>query len=122
MIRYVSIVIGLMLYALNAFADSTFAPWGPSYLVINANQLVSSPLNAPTSYRIVNLSSSVQYFSWGTASANVPTPAAPTSSAAAANTIGMLPLSSETFGGLPPNAYFQASTSTGFLITPGSGF
>lgn len=101
---------------------SAFIPQGPTYLVVaTAIQCPSSMTlsNPVQSFRVRNLSASPQYFTWGTAS-TVTSVGAPSAGVPSANTIGMLGSSVETFM-LPPNAWFIASTATGFEFTPGEG-
>ena len=118
-----AIAFFLLFISTLAFADPTFSPWGPSYLVVNSTvQVTTLDGSQPTSYRIINLASANQCFSWGTTSASVPTPTAPTAGNPATRILCMLPLTAETFHGLPPNGYFQASAATGFYVTPGEGF
>ena len=96
--------------------DKPFSIGGPTVVVAaTATLLTQNP--GISSYRVRNLSSSAQYFTTGaTASVTSLTPAA---GAPAANTIGMLPASVETFSNLLP--YMIASSATGFEVTPGDG-
>jgi len=106
--------------------DSPFSPFGATYLVGTTSvQVQSSNGNQPTSYRVRNLLSTVQYFSWlppqpNDAVQNV-TVTVPTAGNPSANTIGMLPFSVEVFGGLPANAWFEANAAGAFEITAGEG-
>jgi len=106
--------------------DSPFSPFGATYLVGTTSvQVQSSNGNQPTSYRVRNLLSTVQYFSWlppqpNDAVQNV-TVTVPTAGNPSANTIGMLPFSVEVFGGLPANAWFEANAADAFEITAGEG-
>lgn len=101
--------------------DTTFKPLGVTTLVVNAAvQLPASQASGSGAYmfRVRNLSSSAQYFTWGTNNGIVSqTPAAGTP---AANTIGMIPTSVETFE-IPGGSWVIASTATGFEFTPGIG-
>ena len=106
-----------------AFADSTYSPLGPATFDGTATvQVTANGGQANPGYRIRNISSSVQCFSWSAASANIVAPVVPTAGVPSQTTICMIPTSVETFYGLPNNAYFQASTSTGFEIEAGIGF
>jgi hypothetical protein len=97
--------------------DKPFSPSGPSTLVDGtARQIGGSP--GPYNYRVVNLSASVQYFTHGPTS-SVTSVGAPTGGSPSANTIGMAGNGVEVFSGLMP--WMIASTSTGFLVTPGDG-
>lgn len=108
--------------------NGPFTPFGPTVLVGTTEVLVSATTRntGPTSYRVRNLSSSQQYFSWapaaplGAAAPSI-TVTAPTAGSPSANTIGMTAYGVEVFGGLPPNAYFKAGTAGAFEITPGEG-
>ena len=99
---------------------SAFMPSGSTVLVgASATQVPTTSGIGASSFRIRNMSASVQYFAWGTAS-SVAAPVAPTAGVPSASTIGMLGNSVETFI-LPPNAWFIAGTVTGFEFTPGEG-
>jgi hypothetical protein len=106
--------------------NSPFSPFGPTVLVGTSSVQVSSSNNdQPTSYRVKNMLSTTQYFSWkppqpGDAVQSI-TVTAPTAGNPSANTIGMLPYSVEIFGGLPGNAWFEADAAGAFEITPGEG-
>jgi hypothetical protein len=97
--------------------DKPFSPSGPTTLVDNtARQIGASP--GPGNYRVVNLSASVQYFTHGPTS-SVTSVGAPTGGSPSANTIGMAGNGVEILSNLLP--WMIASTSTGFLVTPGDG-
>lgn len=99
--------------------DLPFSPSGPTVLVDNSARQIAAGNNLNVQvYRVRNLSSSVQYFTHGAAN-TVTSIGAPTAGVPSTNTIGMLPNSVETFGGILPFAI--ASTSTGFEFTPGAG-
>lgn len=99
--------------------DTCFKPLGPTTLVVNAAlQVIPPGTNAATAtYRIRNLSGSVQYLAWGSANVTV---TAPSAGVPQYGTVGMLGNSVETFE-IPPGVYFIASTATGFEVTPGQG-
>lgn len=103
--------------------QTAFAPKGPVYFVGSAAAVnclsTQDTATTPASFRIRNLSSSVQYFTHGSSS-SVTSIGAPSSGNPSANTIGMLPNSVETFTGLMD--WFIAGTSTGFEVIPGEGF
>jgi hypothetical protein len=97
--------------------DKPFSPSGPTTLVDNtARQIGASP--GPGNYRVVNLSASVQYFTHGPTS-SVTSVGAPTGGSPSANTIGMAGNAVEVLSNLLP--WMIASSSTGFLVTPGDG-
>lgn len=96
----------------SAFA---FAPSGPTALV--AATAVALPTGNTNSYRVRNLSASVQYFTHGPS--NAVTSLTPAANVPAQNTIGMIPSSVEVFTGLLP--WMIASSATGFEVTPGDG-
>jgi len=108
--------------------NGPFTPFGPTVLVGTSEVQVSSTTRntGPTSYRVRNLLSTAQYFSWapaaplGAAAPSI-TVTAPTAGVPSANTIGMNGNGVEVFGGLPPNAYFKANAAAAFEITPGEG-
>lgn len=107
-------------------SNNAFSPFGPTVLVGTSSvQVQSSNNTSPTSYRVRNLLSTQQYLSWtapqpGDAVQSI-TVTAPTAGNPSANTLGLLPLSVEVFGGLPANAWFEASAAGAFEITPGEG-
>lgn len=103
--------------------NGPFLPLGPTYLVAEtAVQILGSASAAGgscTKYRIRNLSSTAEYFAFGTSS-SVSEPTAPSAGTPQSNTIGMLASSVEYFT-LPPNVYIIAGNTTGFEVTPGDG-
>jgi hypothetical protein len=104
---------------LNAFNAN-----GPTYLVGSAASVQILPNAGPPatgvfSYRVRNLSSGQQYFSWGVGS-GVTSVGAPSLGTPSANTIGMNGNSVETFT-FPPYCWMIAGTTTGFEVTPGTG-
>lgn len=102
--------------------DTTFRPITPLTFVTNTAVQVVPPggyFGSVVSFRVRNLSASVQYFSWG-ATSSVTAGAAPTAGNPTPNTIGMLPNSVETFE-MPASAFFIASSATGFEFTGGTG-
>lgn len=100
--------------------DTVFTPSEQTYLVVSAALLIPSKGSGSQgqTYRVVNLSSSYQYLSWGNSA--LAAAAGPSAGSPATNTIGLLGSSVETFC-CPPNVYFYASSATGFEVTPGSG-
>ena len=106
--------------------NSPFSPFGPTVLVGTSSVQVNTTNNTqPTSYRVKNMLSTTQYFSWkaqqpGDAVQSI-TVTAPTAGNPAKDTIGMLPYSVEIFGGLPSNAWFEADAAGAFEITAGEG-
>jgi len=107
--------------------NSPFTPWGSTYLVGNAAavQVKTSNNVYPTSYRIVNVTSSLIRVSW-----QPPEPGdlavtlavtAPTLGAPSANTISIPANGVAVIGGLPPNGWFLSSAATSAEITPGEG-
>jgi hypothetical protein len=101
--------------------DTTFKPVGQTVVVsttaVQVRSLAADP-GGTLSIRVRNLSGSAQYFSWGSTSSVTCT--APAAGAPQPNTIGMIGSSVETFE-IPQAAYFIASSSTGFEMTPGQG-
>ncbi len=86
--------------------------------MVSASAVQIGPGLGGQSFRVQNLSTSVQYFTHG-ATSSVTSVGAPTAGVPSQNTIGMLPTSVEVFSGLLP--YMIASSATGFLVTPGDG-
>jgi hypothetical protein len=122
-------LLAFLVFAAPAWAANewAFAPSGPTVLVdTTARQVLSSGGTPTMSYRVRNLGATTAYFTWATpnnAGGGAPTglsAAAPTAGVPAANVIGMLPQSVETFT-LPSNAWFQAGTTFTFEVTPGEG-
>ena len=106
--------------------DAAFSPWGRTYLVgTSPVQVPTTNNDAPTSYRVRNLSASQQYFTWTYDAPGSPTPTitvtVPSAGSPSTNTIGMAPYTVEVFGTLPPNAWFQANAAGAFEITAGEG-
>lgn len=108
--------------------NSPFTPLGPTVLVGTSSVQVTSNRNiGPTSYRIRNLSSSAaQYIRWAAplpsdTAVTVPAATAPTAGTPQPQTLGLAPGAVETFGGLPPNAWFIANAVGAFEVTPGEG-
>lgn len=104
---------------------AAFCPQGSTVLVTNAAVQVPGEATGGVaqSYRVRNLASTPQYFTWGATNA-VTSVGAPTAGVPSANTIGMLGSSVETFVINAPGAgtlWFIASTATGFEFTPGEG-
>lgn len=96
--------------------DKPFSIGGPTVLV-GATAVQLTPIQGASTYRVLNLSTSIQRFTVGaTASVTSLTPAA---GAPAVNTITMLGSSVETFANLP--GWMIASSATGFEVTPGDG-
>lgn len=96
--------------------DKPFTIGGPTVLV-GATAVQLTPIQGASTYRVINLSASVQHFTVGATSAV--TSLAPAAGVPAANTITMLGSSVETFANLLP--YMIASSATGFEVTPGDG-
>jgi hypothetical protein len=96
--------------------DKPFSIGGPTVLVgAAATQL--TPQQGTSTYRVLNLSTSIQRFTVGSTSSMASlTPAA---GVPAPNTITMLGSSVETFSNLP--GWMIASSATGFEVTPGDG-
>lgn len=108
--------------------NGAFVPFGPTVLVGTSEVQVSSGMRntGPTAYRVRNLSTSAQYFSWAPAAplggaAPSITVTIPTAGNPSANTLGMAAGNVEVFGGLPANAFFKANAAGAFEITPGEG-
>lgn len=107
--------------------NGAFSPSGPTVLVGTTEVQVSGKdNNYPTAYRVRNLLTTTQYFSWApmpaiTGSTPSITVTVPSAGVPSANTIGMGGGGVEVFGTLPPNAYFKANAAGAFEITPGEG-
>jgi hypothetical protein len=107
--------------------NSPFTPFGPTYLVGNATpvQVKTSNNGYPTSYRIVNITSSLIHISWQPQEPNdatvTPVVTAPTAGAPSANTLSIPANGISVIGGIPPNAWFLSSASASAEITPGEG-
>ena len=107
--------------------DSAFSPFGDTYLVgSSAVQVISKNNENPTSYRIRNLKTTDQYFSWaapvpGGATITPVTPVAPSSGVPSVNTLGMAGTTTIVISGIPANAWFLSNVAAGFEITAGEG-
>lgn len=102
--------------------DTTFRPISPlTFVGATAVQIIAQGANtgAAGTFRVRNISSSVQYFTWGSTSA-VTSAGAPTAGVPSSNTVGLLPNSVESFE-IPVYSWFIASSSTGFEFTAGIG-
>lgn len=101
--------------------DTVFKPIGPLTFVGNAAvQVVPDKLGGGViSFRVRNLATAAQYFTWG-ASSSVTSAGAPSSGTPSPNTIGMLPNTMETFE-IPAGSFFIASSATGFEFLAGQG-
>jgi len=97
-------------------------PNNAAFWPLSATVLVgTTPVQVPGSrgsYRVRNLSASVQYFSWGNSS--VSAPVVPVAGTPSDNTIGMLPNSVEVFA-IGAAVWFIASAAGAFEFTPGEG-
>ena len=107
--------------------DSAFSPFGQTHLVGTTSvQIKATNNDNPTSYRIRNLKTTDQYFSWappepGDAAVTCVTPAAPTNGAPVTNTLGMAGTSTIVISGIPANAWFLSNVAAGFEVTSGEG-
>jgi hypothetical protein len=100
--------------------DTTFKPSGPlTFVGAVAVQVVTKDGSGHVSYRVRNIATAAQYFTWGQTAA-VTAAAAPTAGVVAPNTIGMLGNSVETFE-IPAGVFFIANSATGFEFTSGQG-
>jgi hypothetical protein len=105
--------------------NSPFTPFGPTYLVgVSAVQVKTSNNGYPTSYRIVNLTSSLVRVAYQPQEPNdatvTPVVTAPSAGAPSANTFAIPANGVAVIGGIPPNAWFIASAAS-VEITPGEG-
>jgi hypothetical protein len=102
--------------------DTVFKPTGPTALVVNtASQVANQNAGGVYMFRVINLSTSIQRFSWGrTAAAATALAGAAPAVTGTPNTITMLGGTVETFE-IPCDSFFIASTVTGFEFTPGQG-
>jgi hypothetical protein len=102
--------------------DTVFKPTSPTVLVTNtAIQVMTQNAGGVYMFRVINLSTSIQRFSWGrTAAAATALGGATPTAAGAPNTITMLGGTVETFE-IPCDSFFIASSATGFEFTPGQG-
>lgn len=102
--------------------DTVFKPLGPTSLVVATAVQLPSPLQSGSGaymFRVRNLSTSAQYFTYGQNAAI--TSLTPAAGAPAPNTIGMIPTSVETFELSGNDLFVIASSATGFEFTPGIG-
>jgi hypothetical protein len=102
--------------------DTVFKPTGPTVLIAaTATQVASQNAGGVYMFRVVNLATALQRFSWGrtAAAATALSGAAPTA-AGTPNTISMLGGTVETFE-IPCDSFFIASSATGFEFSPGQG-
>lgn len=100
---------------------TAFSQQGSTYLVVGTAISISTTNAGCINYRIRNLSTTTQYFTWAAAGATAPTSVgAPSAGTPSANTMGMVGNSVETFT-LPCNVQMIASSATGFEVTPGDG-
>lgn len=99
-------------------SNFAFTPTGPTILVDGTARQIAQNQPVSNSYRVSNLSASVQYFTHG-ATSSVTSVGAPTAGSPSAKTIGMQPGTVEVFTNLGPWAI--ASSATGFEFTPGDG-
>lgn len=107
--------------------DSPFSPMGPTSLIGTSSSQVKTTNNeGNSSYRIRNILPTQQYIKWAAPLPNdtavtVPAIVVPAAGVPSTRTLGMLPYSVETFGGLPSNAWFLADAVGAFEVTPGEG-
>lgn len=105
--------------------NSAFSPFGPVYVVgqVPVQILCSGNMRA-TSYRVRNLNTGAQYFSWAAANGVLPPTMiviAPVQGVPQPQTIGMLGTSVEVFSNLPPDAWFCSTGAALFEVIPGEG-
>jgi hypothetical protein len=105
--------------------NSPFTPFGSTYLVgVSAVQVKTSNNGYPTSYRIVNLTSSIIRVAYQPQEPNdatvTPVVTAPSAGVPSANTFAIPANGVAVIGGIPPNAWFIASAAS-VEITPGEG-
>jgi len=107
--------------------DSAFSPFGPTHLVGTSSvQIKATNNDNPTSYRIRNLKTTDQYFSWappapGDVAVTCVTPAAPSAGSPVTNTLGMAGSTTIVISGIPANAWFLSNIAAGFEVTAGEG-
>ena len=106
--------------------NSPFTPFGPTYLVgVSAVQVKTSNNGYPTSYRIVNLTSSLIRVAYQPQEPNdatvTPVVTAPSAGVPSFNTLAIPANGVSVIGGLPPNAWFISSSASSAEITPGEG-
>ena len=116
-----AVVMGTSMAADYPVAPGTaFAADTNTYFVgTTSTQCASTTKNNIQSFRVRNLAAVTQYITWG-ATSGVTSVGAPVQGTPSANTIGLLPNSVETITA-PSNAWFIASSATGFEVTPGEG-
>jgi hypothetical protein len=105
--------------------NSPFTPFGPTYLVgVSAVQVKTTNNGYPTSYRIVNLTSSLVRVAYQPQEPNdatvTPVVTAPSAGSPSANTFAVPANGVAVIGGIPPNAWFISSAAS-VEITPGEG-
>lgn len=97
-------------------------PLNASFWPLSATVLVGATAvqvsGSTGSYRVRNLTATVQYFCWGNSS--VVAPVIPVAGTPSPNTIGMLPNTVEIFT-IGANVWFIASAAAAFEFTPGEG-
>ena len=105
--------------------DSAFSPFGPTYLVGSSGVQVKATNNFyTTSYRIMNITSSIVRVGWAPQEPNDAsvTPTVTTPTATGTPYVMSIPANGvAVFSGIPPNAWFIASAATSLEITPGEG-
>lgn len=106
--------------------NSAFSPFGPVYVVGQSPvQIKCSGNMRATSYRVRNLNSGAQYFSWAADTPNSVPPTmtviAPVQGTPQPQTIGMLGTSVEVFSSMPPDAWFCSTGAALFEVIPGEG-
>jgi len=107
--------------------NSPFSPFGPTYLVgsLASVQVKTSNNVYPSSYRIVNITSSLIHVSWQPPEPNdlavTVTVTAPGLTTPQANTIAVPANEVAVIGYIPPNAWFISSAASSAEITPGEG-
>ena len=106
--------------------NSPFTPFGPTYLVgVSAVQVKTSNNGYPTSYRIVNLTSSLIRVAYQPQEPNdatvTPVATAPTAGVPSMNVLAIPANAVGVFSSIPPNAWFISSASASAEITPGEG-
>jgi hypothetical protein len=105
--------------------NSPFSPFGPTYLVGTSAVQVKSNNNVyPSSYRIMNITSSIVRVGWAPQEPNdaTVTPVATTPTSAGIFQVLSIPANGvSVIGSIPPNAWFIASAVTSLEITPGEG-
>jgi hypothetical protein len=102
--------------------DTVFKPTGPTVLIAaTATQVASQNAGGVYMFRVINLATTLQRFSWArTAAQATALGGAAATALGTPNTIAMLGGSVETFE-IPCDSFVIASTATGFEFTPGQG-